>query len=96
MQVLTAPIAILFDALSFLVSVVTLASIKTREPPPHRAMRATGAAGEALDGLRFVLSDALLRAFLFGDGTRALFFGNFFGALYTLYAIRELQIVQWL
>jgi hypothetical protein len=34
-QVLTAPLAILFDALSFLLSAIFLARIQTSEPTPH-------------------------------------------------------------
>ena len=86
-QLITGPIAILFDALSFLVSAASVALIRKPEPPhapsetkPH-----------PIAGLRFVFAHPLLRPLACFSVTAFLFLG-FMGPLYVLYAIRELHI----
>lgn len=89
-QALTAPFAILFDALSFLVSAVSLGSIRfveSSQPPTARR----GLAREALEGLGMVAGHPLLRALAGASGTLG-FFGNFIGTLYALYAVRTLGL----
>jgi MFS family permease len=88
-QAVTAPIAILLDALSFLLSVLTLAVIRKPEPPPAPAGVRKPIGHEVAEGMRAIWGNKLLRAFILSGGTRS-FFGNFYGALYGLYAIREL------
>ena len=62
-QALTAPIAILLDAISYLVSAVLLATIRREEaPPPPREDREPVLA-EIREGLRLVRHDPILRAF---------------------------------
>ena len=60
-QLLTAPVTILLDAVSFVVSALFLGSIKAKEPPPapseHQSMLAS-----MREGLRFVYHDPILRA----------------------------------
>lgn len=90
-QALTAPVAILFDALSFLVSVLSIAVIRTPEPLPTPATERTAAVNELVEGVRFVLADPRLRA-LAGEAATRSFFGSFFGVLYGLYAIRYLGL----
>jgi len=90
-QTLTAPIAILFDALSFLVSVVSVALIRKSEPPPVPAPGRKDMGREAVEGLRVVLDNPVLRAFAGRSGT-ASFFGDFLAGLYGLYAIRVLGL----
>lgn len=90
-QTVTAPIAILLDAISFLVSVLTLSLIRKPEPPPAPAGERKPIAHEIREGLRATWGNKVLRAFLLSAGTTS-FFGSFFGALYTLYAIRELGL----
>lgn len=89
-QWLTAPFAILVDALSFLVSALCIGLIRAREPlsPPsteHQTFR-----GDVAEGLRFVLRDPILGPLARCTGTFT-FFGGFF-VLYQLYAVRELGI----
>lgn len=88
-QAVTAPIAILLDAISFLFSVITLAAIRKPEPPPAAPEERKAFREELAEGLRTTWENRLLRAFLLCAGTRS-FFGNFWAALYSLFAIREL------
>lgn len=86
-QTITAPVAILFDALSFLVSALSVALIRKPEPAPQRA----AVEPHPIAGLRFLFSHSLLRPLACFSITAYLFFG-FLGPLYVLYAIRELHI----
>jgi len=86
-QTITAPVAILFDALSFLVSAFSVALIRKPEAGPSRAAERS----HPIAGLRFVLAHPLLRPLACFSITAYIFFG-FIGPLYTLYAIRELHI----
>jgi predicted MFS family arabinose efflux permease len=87
-QWLTAPFAILFDAASFLFSALFLGSVRTLEPPAPSDER-MGVRTEIAEGLRVVLRNPVLRALAACSGTFT-FFGNFFHALYVLYATRDM------
>lgn len=87
---ITAPMAILFDAVSFLFSAVFLSRIREPEPPPVR--RAQPHLGrEIAEGLRGAWNDPLLRA-MAGRTLTAAFFLGFPGSLYFLFAVRELRL----
>ncbi len=89
-QLITAPIAILFDALSFLVSALSVWLIRKPEPasdPPP----APHLAHDTIAGLRFVFHHPILRPLACFSATMFFSFG-FIGPLYVLYAIRELHI----
>lgn len=88
-QALTAPIAILFDALSFLVSALSIVFIHKPEPPPMSTAERQSIMQEIGDGLRVVASHPLPRSPAFAAGLLS-FFGNFYASLYSLYAIRDL------
>ena len=89
-QLLTAPIAIAFDALSFVVSALSVSLIRRPEPAVVRPpAAAAGVRGEIGEGLRLVLGDPILRPLAAATATRT-FFGNFYGALYAVYAVRTL------
>lgn len=88
-QALTAPVAILLDALSFVASVFSVALIRKPEPPPASVESRQPVLRELREGLHLVLRNPILRALTGGAGTLA-FLGNFFAALYSLYAIRVL------
>ena len=61
-QVLTAPLAVLVDAVSFAVSALCLGAIRTPEPPSH-APAADQTTWRAIrEGLRLVFADPVLRA----------------------------------
>ena len=88
-QLISAPFAILFDALSFLFSACCLGLIHTPEPPPTAREQRKSLWYDLVEGLRMVLKNPLLRALAGSAGTFSLF-GNFIGALYALYVIRQL------
>jgi MFS family permease len=89
-QAITAPMAILFDAASFVVSALSLWLIGKPEPRPVPS--ATPHIGrEIVEGLRASWHEPILRTLLLRTATGALFLG-FGGSLYFLFAIRELKI----
>jgi len=90
-QIVTAPIAIALDAVSFLVSAFFLGLIKTPEPKPERPAGSYSAWRDMATGLRVVLGNATLRAIALARATRD-FFGWFFGALYVLFLVRDLHL----
>ncbi len=89
-QTITAPLAILLDAASFIFSAIMVWSIRSKEPAPEPQPRENVWA-EASAGLRFLNTQPLLRAI-----ARWSVFANFFhsmvGPLYVLYAIRNLSL----
>ncbi|SCG18802.1 Predicted arabinose efflux permease, MFS family [Micromonospora echinofusca] len=89
-QVLTAPFALVADALSYVVSAYFLGRIRPTEPAPARG------GGLALGaGLRFIARTPMMRAILLGTTTVNLF--NFmFIALFVLYATQELHLAPGL
>jgi MFS family permease len=84
-QLLTAPFAIIADALSFLGSAFFLSRIRPAEPP------ASGRSSGVTEGLRFIARSPIVRSSLIGVAVVNLF-NLMFSALYTLYAIRTLHI----
>ena len=89
-QALTAPVAVLVDALSFLVSAAMIGRVKTEERP----VDTTGAlslTSRAREGMRFVLKHPYLRASL-GCATTINFFNFVVNALVILYASRHLHL----
>ncbi|MEV4462599.1 MFS transporter [Micromonospora echinofusca] len=89
-QVLTAPIALIADALSYVVSAYFLVRIRPTEPAPARG------GGLALGaGLGFIARTPMMRALLLGTTTVNLF--NFMLiALFVLYATQELGLAPGL
>jgi len=59
---LTPPVALMFDAFSYLVSVVSLLLVRTREPRPEPPAAKRRVLIELGDGLRWVLHNRILRA----------------------------------
>ena len=90
-QLLSAPLAIVFDALSFLVSALGVGLIRTSEPQPKPAAQQQSAWRESIEGLRTLRRDSRLRALAISGGLFN-FFGNFIGTLYILYIVRELHM----
>ena len=89
-QALTAPIAIAFDAVSFVLSAISIALVGRQEPPP--AERAgTHILEEIADGLQTSWRDPYLRPMALRSGTAALFAG-FFGSLYPLFTVKVLGL----
>jgi MFS family permease len=84
-QVLSAPFAIVTDALSFLGSAFFLSRIRPAEPP------ADPARGSITTGVRFIAGSGIVRASLIAVATIN-FFNLMFFALSLLYAVRVLHI----
>jgi MFS family permease len=90
-RLLTAPIAIAVDALSFVASGLVLAGIRVEERiarPPERGRR-IGA--EIVDGLRLVVGDERLRAITGARGLLELF-NAMLEAVFLLYLVRALGL----
>ncbi|MBL7258363.1 MFS transporter [Paractinoplanes lichenicola] len=89
-QTLTAPIALIADALTYLVSAFFLARVHVDDGPG--ASLAAAAEGKGmLAGVRFVVRSAVLRALLLGAATLNLF-NYIFAALWVLYVTTELHV----
>jgi MFS family permease len=89
-QVLTAPYAILVDALSFLWSAAWVKAIGARPPRPER-MPDRNLRREIGEGLRFVLGNRLLRAIALCTGLANLF-GSMASAVFYVLLARELRL----
>jgi len=85
-QLLTAPLAVLADAASFLGSAFFLARIRPEEPPPARAGDGTLTAG-----VKFIRHSPIVRASLLAASV-VNFFNFVFFALFVLYATRYLHV----
>ena len=90
-QAITAPVAMIVDSLSFLISAIFLSWIRTPEPNPSTPENRKPIFQEILEGLRVVLKHPILRAFAL-TSTVSNFFLDVHLALYILYATRELGI----
>lgn len=89
-QMLTAPIALVADAASFLFSAVTLSRIRAPEPEPEARPRRHLVADIA-DGLRVTFGDARLRAMAANAGAFNLFDQLIYPA-FLLYAVGPLRL----
>jgi MFS family permease len=85
-QILSAPFALVVDALSFLVSAFFLQKISPVEPPTEWRAR-----GHVAAGVRFIIQSPVLRAALAATAT-VNFFNFAFHALFILYATRVLGV----
>ena len=85
-QLLSAPGALLADAVSFLVSAASLGSISPVEPPTETAER-----GHLKAGARYIAGSPIVRASLLATATIN-FFNFVFWALFILYATRSLGV----
>ncbi len=88
-QVISAPLAIALDAISFLISALFLGLIRRQEERPER-VRAPMLA-EVREGLAVVFGNPLLRA-IAGCTATGNFFGMAIGAIYILFATRDLGL----
>jgi MFS family permease len=90
-QLVGAPLAVLVDAVSYVVSAVLIGGIRTPEVAPERPESPQSMRQEIGEGLRLALGDPRLRALTLSSAT-ASFFGNFIGALYGFYIVRDLEL----
>ena len=93
-QLITAPMAILLDALSFLCSAVSVWMIRRPEPMPEPGPSAH-IGREIAEGLSASWRNPLLRVLLQRAAAGA-FFGGFYGGLYYLFAVRDLHLTALL
>jgi len=90
--ILTAPYAILLDAISFVASALSLSRIKRRERKPERPPEERpGFRAEIGEGLRFTLRHPLQRPIIVFVAISNLFVNMLF-AIYLVYAVRELDL----
>ena len=90
-QLLSAPFALLIDAISFVVSAISLGLIRATEPPARPTAEREPLLREIGAGLSYLARESSLRVIALSAFV-GMFFGNFFASLYTLYAIRELGL----
>jgi len=88
-DVLSAPIAIAADAVSFFLSAFAIGSIKKPEAAPEPGADGQTMGREIMKGVRLILKEPILRAMAFGAMTSN-FAGGFYSALLVLYITREL------
>jgi MFS family permease len=88
-QVFTAPVALLADAVSFIVSALALRGVQVQEPEVES--NGTSARADLVDGFRYLARQPVLRA---GVACTSVinFFGFFVVAIFVLYASRTLDL----
>jgi predicted MFS family arabinose efflux permease len=87
---ITAPMAILFDAISFVCSAISVWLIRKPEPRPEPSA-APHIGREIMEGLRASWREPILRTLLLRTATASMFLG-FGGSLYILFAVRDLHL----
>ena len=90
-QILTAPITILIDCFTFLISATLLGSIRSHEPPPPPKSEREPVLSEIAAGLRLVAGHPVLRSLTLASMAQAALWG-IFGATWFLFAIEELGL----
>jgi MFS family permease len=94
-ELVTAPWAVLVDAVSFLGSALFLLGIRKEEERPERARTADGSKvglwTDLKEGLRFVLGNANLRAQA-GCTATSNFFSSVAFSIFLVFAVRELEL----
>jgi MFS family permease len=88
-SLMTAPFALLVDALSFLVSAALIARTRVAEAATDTHAARGGVMREIAEGIRMVVDDRRLRA-LGGASATTVLFGRMFMAVYLLYMTRVL------
>lgn len=94
-QIASAPFAILVDAVSFVVSAVSLLMIRAPEPPRPSREVTTRIVHEIVEGLGVVRRHAIVFP-LAARSVPAHVFGAFYGVLYSIYLLRELHLDPFL
>jgi predicted MFS family arabinose efflux permease len=88
-QIFSGPAAVLVDAVTFLLSALSLGAIRRPEPPHMRSDEQASVREEAFDGLRAVWRDRVLRGLAGATVCWSLGLGMF-GAVYMLFVTRGL------
>jgi MFS family permease len=87
-QLFTAPVTILIDAVSFFVSAISIWVVRAPEPAAVAEVQ-PNMLREIIEGLRFTLHHTVLRATAACTLSKE-FFGGIYGALVMLYMVRDL------
>jgi predicted MFS family arabinose efflux permease len=90
-QLITAPMAMVVDAVSYVCSAISIAAIRTPERIVEHVDGPAGLRHRLAEGIAAVASHPLLRPMALSILVTALF-GNFFASLYTLYVLDELGL----
>jgi MFS family permease len=90
-NIFTAPIAILVDAASFLVSALLLGAIRKPEPPPKPVHHREPVLKEIREGIRITAGSPVLRALALAHGGTHIAWGVF-GTGYLLFAREQLDL----
>lgn len=90
-QLLSAPLALTSGAIASLGSALTILAIRTPESCPQADHAHVGIGSAIGEGVRFVLTDPILRPILLSSTLGALF-GNIPTGIYILYAIHDVGI----
>jgi MFS family permease len=93
-QIVSAPFAILVDAVSFVVSAISLVAIRAREIAAPERIRGP-IVREIVEGFSVVRRHALLFP-LAASSITSHFFGSFYAALYSLYLLNDLGLTPFL
>jgi MFS family permease len=91
-QTLSAPIAIVVDAASFLIQTVLTVFIHVDEPAPPERAPGTRIWHDVIEGMRYVLADRSIRFLALGGATHNVFSNGAIVALYVLYMTRDLHL----
>ncbi len=94
-QVISAPIAIIVDALSFGVAAISLLLIRTPEPLPETALKAQSPLREIAEGLQVTFRNRYLLAFV-GEAATYNLFWQVILTVFILYAVRDLHLTAGL
>jgi MFS family permease len=89
--VVSAPVAVVIDAVSFAASALCLARIRAPEAPPARASGQARIWSEIGEGVRTVAANPVLRAIM-ASGAVVNLSGSLIAATYVLYVTRELGV----
>lgn len=90
-QLITAPLAIAVDAVTFITSALSLAWIRRQEPEPNPDARPPDILSEIREGLKLVFANPILRAFSLTSASANLCIDMHL-AVFVLFATRELGI----
>ena len=90
-QFIGPPLAVLVDAISFVVSAISLLLIRRPEPPRPLRTSTTPIRAEIMEGLRLIRRHAVVLPLTLRS-VIAHVAGSFYGVLYTIYLINELHL----
>ena len=88
-QLITGPVTILIDAVSFLFSAAFVAAIRAPEPPPAPAEERASVREEFTEGVRFLVRDPILRPVAAATVTLELSW-RLFGAVFLVFVTKDL------